>query len=42
MASRKKLNIAMVGYGFMAGRIRTRLPGSTEFFDVGYEPVLRC
>ena len=39
---RKKLNIGMVGYGFM-GRTHSNAFGKVnQFFDVGYEPVLKA
>ena len=42
MASRKKLNVGMVGYGFM-GRAHSNAFGRvSRFFDLGYEPVLRA
>jgi len=42
MAGRKKLNVGMVGYGFM-GRAHSNAFGRvSRFFDLGYEPVLRA
>ena len=42
MARRKKLNVGMVGYGFM-GRTHSNAFGKVnQFFDVGYEPVLKA
>jgi hypothetical protein len=42
MAGRKKLNVGMVGYGFM-GRTHSNAFGKVnQFFDLGYEPVLKA
>ena len=42
MAARKKLNVGMVGYGFM-GRTHSNAFGKVnQFFDLGYEPVLKA
>ena len=42
MAGRKKLNVGIVGYGFM-GRTHSNAFGKVnQFFDVGYEPVLKA
>jgi predicted dehydrogenase len=42
MARRKKLNVGMVGYGFM-GRTHSNAFGKvSQFFDVSYEPVLKA
>jgi predicted dehydrogenase len=42
MTSKKKLNIGMVGYGFM-GRTHSNAFGKVnQFFDLGYQPVLKA
>src|SRR6476659_98120 len=42
MAQRKKLNVGMVGYGFM-GRTHSNAFGKVnQFFDLGYQPVLKA
>jgi hypothetical protein len=41
MASRKKLNVGMVGYGFMGRAHSNAFARVNQFFDVGYEPVLK-
>jgi predicted dehydrogenase len=42
MVARKKINVGMVGYGFM-GRTHSNAFGKVnQFFDVGYEPVLKA
>jgi predicted dehydrogenase len=42
MAAKKKLNIGMIGYGFM-GRTHSNAFGRVnQFFDLGYQPVLRA
>ena len=42
MAARKKINVGMVGYGFM-GRTHSNAFGKVnQFFDLGYEPVLKA
>ena len=42
MAQRKKLNVGMVGYGFM-GRTHSNAFGKVnQFFDLDYEPVLKA
>ena len=42
MAERRPLNIGMVGYGFM-GRTHSNAFGKVnQFFDLGYQPVLKA
>ena len=42
MSAKKKLNIGMVGYGFM-GRTHSNAFGKVnQFFELDYEPVLKA
>jgi predicted dehydrogenase len=38
----KKLNIALIGYGFMGRTHSNAFRQSAKFFDLQYEPVLKC
>jgi predicted dehydrogenase len=42
MASRKKLNVGIVGYGFMGRAHSNAFARVNQFFDVGHEPVLKA
>jgi len=42
MATQKKLNIGMVGYGFMARAHSNAYRKVNNFFDLGYRPVLKA
>jgi len=39
---KKKLNIALIGYGFMGRTHSNAFRQSAKFFDLQYEPVLKC
>jgi predicted dehydrogenase len=41
MASKKKLNVAMIGYGFMGRAHSNAYRQAPKFFDLAYEPVLK-
>ena len=42
MVAKKTINVGMVGYGFM-GRTHSNAFGKVnQFFDIGYEPVLKA
>lgn len=38
----KKLNVALIGYGFMGRTHSNAFRQSAKFFDLQYEPVLKC
>lgn len=40
--SKKKLNVAMIGYGFMGRTHSNGFRQAPKFFDLGYEPVLKA
>jgi len=40
--ARKKLNVAMIGYGFMGRAHSNAFLKANRFFDLEYEPVLKC
>ena len=40
--ARKKLNVAMIGYGFMGRTHSNAYCKVNHFFDLEYEPVLRA
>ncbi|MBM3810549.1 MAG: Gfo/Idh/MocA family oxidoreductase [Acidimicrobiia bacterium] len=42
MRARKKLNIGLVGYGFMGRTHSNAFRKVNNFFDVAFEPVLKC
>ena len=42
MAGRKKLNVGMVGYGFMGRTHSNAFSKVNQFFDLGREPVLKA
>jgi predicted dehydrogenase len=42
MAAKKKLNIGMIGYGFMGRTHSNAFSRVNQFFDLGYQPVLRA
>ena len=39
--AKKKLNIGMVGYGFMGRTHSNAFAQAPHFFDLGYQPVLK-
>ena len=42
MATKKPLNIGMVGYGFMGRTHSNAFSKAGQFFDLGYQPVLKA